>query len=111
MDQRKLRIADNESRFRAINERLRNDLRAVPDDEAPVEFVCECGRVDCVQPVPLTLDEYEAIRASPFDFAIVPGHEASDVEDVVDVNDRFAHVRKHPDAGPIVKATYPRRDA
>lgn len=108
MDARAQRIANNESRFREINERLRVDLRALPDDDAPVEFVCECGRSDCAQPVPLTLSEYEAVRAGPLDFAIVPGHESPDVEDVVDVNDRFARVRKHPESAPIVRATDPR---
>jgi hypothetical protein len=110
VDARAQRIADNESRFREINERLRSDLRAVPDDQAPVDFVCECGRVDCVEPVRLTLTEYEAVRASPLDFAVVPGHQAPDVEDVVDLNDRFARVRKHPEAADFVRSTDPRTD-
>ena len=108
MDARARRIADNESRFREINERLRGDLRALPDDAGPIEFVCECGRIDCAQPVPLTLTEYEAVRASPLDFAVVPGHQSPDVEDVVDLNERFAHVRKHPASAPIVRSTDPR---
>lgn len=110
MDERARRIADNESRFREINERLRADLRALPDDEETVGFVCECGRVDCTEQVPLTLSEYETVRASSTDFAIVPGHEMGDVEDVVDVNERFARVRKHPETAPRVRATDPRRD-
>ena len=111
MDARAHRIADNESRFREINERLRTDLRAIPDDATPVEFVCECGRIDCTQPVRLTPTEYEAIRASPLDFAVVPGHELPEVEDVVDVGDRFARVRKHAESAPVVRTSDPRRDA
>jgi hypothetical protein len=110
MDARSKRIADNESRFREINERLRTDLRVLPDDAAPVEFVCECGRVECAEPVRLTLAEYEAVRASSMDFAIVPGHDIGDVEDVVASNERFATVRKHPEAADRVRATDPRRD-
>ena len=110
MDERARRIADNESRFREINERLRADLRALPEDEATIGFVCECGRVDCAASVPMTLSEYETVRASSTDFAIVPGHEMGDVEDVVDVNERFARVRKHPETAPRVRATDPRRD-
>lgn len=109
MDERSRRIAANESRFREINERLRDDLRALPEDDAPVDFVCECGHVDCAEPVPLTVREYEAVRSTSLDFFIVPGHEAPDVEDVVDVNERFARVRKHPDAAAQVRATDPRR--
>ena len=109
MDARARRIADNESRFRDINERLRADLRALPDDREPVEFVCECGRIDCAEGVSLSLEEYETIRAGSLDFFVVPGHQAPDVEDVVDFNDRYARVRKHPEAADHVRATNPRR--
>ena len=110
MDERARRIAENEGRFRQINERLRDDLRALPDDPEPIGFVCECGLVDCSEPVTLTVEEYEAIRASSLDFAVVPGHQLPGVEDVVDLNDRFARVRKHPEAAPVVRASDPRRD-
>jgi hypothetical protein len=103
------RIAENESRFREINERLRADLRALPDDE-PVEFVCECGRLDCSQPVRMTVAEYEATRGEATEFFVVPGHEAPDVEDVVDGNERFARVRKRPDTADLVRETDPRSD-
>ncbi len=109
MDARAKRIAENESRFRAINERLRRDLQALPETPDPVDFVCECGMADCAEPVRLTLGEYETIRAGSLDFAVVPGHEFGDVEDVVDANERFARVRKHPESAPVAKATDPRR--
>ncbi|HEX8205263.1 MAG TPA: hypothetical protein VF587_04295 [Solirubrobacteraceae bacterium] len=110
MDERARRIADNESRFREINERLREDLRALPEDDERIGFVCECGRVDCAERVSLTLAEYETVRASSLDFFVVPGHNAPHVEDVVDVNERFARVRKHPEAAARVRETDPRRD-
>ncbi|MDQ3741651.1 MAG: hypothetical protein M3320_07390 [Actinomycetota bacterium] len=110
MDARARRIADNESRFRAINERLRTDLTVLPDDQEPVDFVCECGQVDCAEPVRLTLAEYEAVRASSLDFAVAPGHQIGDVEDVVDFNERYARVRKHPESAEVVRESDPRRD-
>ena len=109
MDERARRIAENEGRFREINERLRDDLRALPEDPEPIGFVCECGHVGCAEPVTLTVAEYEAIRASSLDFAVVPGHQLPDVEDVVDLNERYARVRKHPVAADVVKASDPRR--
>jgi hypothetical protein len=109
VDARARRIAENESRFREINERLRHDLKALPDTDDPVDFVCECGKVECAEPVRLTLAEYEAIRAGSLDFAVVPGHELGDVEDVVDRTDRFMRVRKHPESAPIARETDPRR--
>ena len=109
MDDRTRRIADNESRFREINERLRADLRSLPLDADPVDFICECGRVDCTQTVKLTLQEYESIRESSVDFFVVPGHQAPDVEDVIDFNDRYARVRKHPESAERVRESDPRR--
>lgn len=109
MDPRAKRIAENESRFREINERLRGDLSALPASDEPVAFVCECGLLECAQPVSLTLAEYEAARADSLDFIVVPGHEIPDVEDVVDAGDHHVRVRKRPASAPVVKATDPRR--
>lgn len=102
------RIAENESRFRDINERLEADLRRLPVDGDPVEFVCECGRLECAQSVLLTVDEYERVRADPATFATLPGHEIADVEDVVFTSERYAIVRKHASAQPIIETTYDR---
>ena len=108
MDARTRRIADNESRFRDINERLEKDLRRLPVDGEPVEFVCECGMLECSESVRLTIDEYEHVRSESSTFAVLPGHEIGDVEDVVARSDRYLVVRKGPESQPIVEATDPR---
>ena len=105
MDARARRIADNESRFRDINERLEADLRRLPVDGDPVEFVCECGHLECTESVPLTLDEYERVRQDATTFAMLPGHEIDDVEDVLYRCDRYLVARKRPQTRPIVEAT------
>ena len=99
------RIADNESRFRDINERLERDLRRLPVDGEPVEFVCECGRLECTQSVLLTLDEYERVRQDPTTFAMLHGHEIDDVEDVLYDCERYVIARKKPPTHPLVEAT------
>ena len=109
MTDRERRIAENESRFRQINERLEADLRRLPDDGAPVGYVCECGRQACTQLVELTFEEYERVRGDPRHFAVVPGHELADVEDVLVATDRYAVVRKHPSTVPLVERADPRR--
>lgn len=108
MDPRTRRIAENESRFREINERLGFDLHRLPGDPGRVDFVCECGMVDCALPVSLELSEYEHVRRDPLLFAVVPGHELPDVEDVVERTDRYAVVRKHGETHELVRETDPR---
>ena len=105
------RIADNESRFRDINERLEADLRRLPSDDSPIEFVCECGSTECTASVSLTVAEYEQVRQDPTTFAMVPGHEIADVEDVVLANERYAVARKKPPSWPVVTERDRRTDS
>ncbi len=109
-DARRRRIAENEARFREINDRLRDGLRTLPIDGSPVEFICECGHASCADLVPMTLEEYERVRQDPHLFALLPGHEIEDAEDVVGQTDRFFVVRKRPPTQPIAEATDPRAD-
>ena len=109
-DERAARLAENESRFRAINDRVERDLERVayePDELLP--FVCECARRSCSATIELSRDEYERVRADSVLFAIAPGHEVPDVEDVVDRHDRYFVIRKHPETWAIVEETDPRR--
>ena len=87
------RIAENESVFREINERLGDGHRRF-ELEGPMEFPCECGDAGCSQRIRITLDEYEELRRDPTRFAVVAGHEIVDVERVVAANERFAVVEK-----------------
>src|SRR5215210_6950252 len=98
MDQRRRRVAENEVRFRDINERLLDELRVVAANEKPVEFVCECGYHDCSLPVHLTLAEYRAVRRDDRRFAIRAGHEIREVERVVERHVRYWVIEKDPDA-------------
>ena len=109
MTDRQRRIAENESRFREINERLEADLKRIPDDGQAAEFICECGRADCTDPIPLTLADYEHVRDDPMTFVLVPGHEFLDTEDVLFAGERYAVVRKKPQTAPIVERADPRR--
>jgi hypothetical protein len=109
-DARSRRIADNESRFREINERLEADLRRLPSEDGPVEFVCECGHLECTASVSLTVAEYEQVRSDSTTFAMVPGHQIEDVEDVVFSTDRYQVARKKPPTRSIVADADPRTD-
>lgn len=100
---RSIRIANNEARFRDINERLEHGLRQISGGGPELlEFVCECGDRRCEQHVRLTLGEYEDVRRDSRHFAVVPGHVARETERVVGGNERYEVVEKF---GPPVALT------
>ncbi len=92
MGSREERVGKNEALFREVNERIRE----ITTWDSGVEFLCECGDPDCTQPIVMTVDEYEAVRSRATRFLIVVGHEAPDVERVVERTDRYALVEKFP---------------
>lgn len=110
-DPRAIRIAENESHFRAINERLEGDLQQYAEPGEALEFVCECGTDACRDRVPLSMEEYEAVRGDSRWFAVVPGHQVPDVEDVVADHGRYFVVQKHLPTVTIAEARDPRRGA
>jgi hypothetical protein len=109
MDQRAKRIGLNEALFREVNERVKdiNEGFGARLDEA--EFVCECGTESCTERVRMTLPEYEDLRSNPTHFAIRPGHEIPDVEDVVLRCDGYVVVEKKPGVpAAVAQETDPR---
>jgi hypothetical protein len=102
-DARAERIAENEARFRDINERLRDDLRPVADDTESVSFVCECGNASCREGVAVSLSDYRAVHRSPRRFAVVPGHEIPDVETVVERHEAYYVIEKPADVAHILE--------
>jgi hypothetical protein len=52
-------------------------------------------RDHCLEQVRLTRAEYEAVRADPARFAVVPGHEKPDVERVVEQHAGYFVVQKN----------------
>jgi hypothetical protein len=107
-DRRDTSIAENESSFRDINDELESGIRVLPSDGERVSFVCECGRTDCKDPVPLTLAEYELVRADGRHFVVVPGHEIEAVERVIDRRDGYYVVEKVGDSAAVAEELDPR---
>ncbi len=108
MPMRSAQVAENESRFRSVNERLQGaEGSAGPPDEL-LGFVCECGDAGCTERIELTRAEYARTRADGATFALVPGHEKRDFEEVVEGNGRFVMVRKFGIAGEVAENRDPR---
>ena len=110
MQARERQVAENEVRFRALNERLRESGSTWQGHEGVLSIVCECGDEDCTQPIQLTPDEYETVRAEEAQFVVVPEHVRRDVEDVVSEHERWAIVRKRGEAAAIAAANDPRSE-
>ena len=102
------RIARNESEFRDLNENLEANVHRGRPHNDFAGFVCECGDQECESIIRLDLSVYESIREDSKLFFVVPGHEAPDVEDVVDEHDGYRVVRKHDDVAQTVHHTHPR---
>jgi hypothetical protein len=99
--------ARNEALLREVNERIRaidEDAGQWADPQQRFAFQCECGRGDaCSERVTMTLSEYERVRSQRDRFAVAPGHQASDIEEVVEQNDRFVIVDKRDAVEPLVE--------
>ena len=109
-EERTRRVGMNEALFREVNERIGQltDRFETARDET-MEVVCECADPSCTERVALAARAYEAVRADPALFVVVPGHVAEDVEDVVERTDAYDVVRKHEGlATEIAEQTDPR---
>ena len=101
MDERQRRIAENEAFWRQLNE------LSPPEPGMLNAVFCECGRLECSERVPVTAAEYDVVRARATTFLVVPGHELTDVEHVVDSNERFRIVEKEGEAAEVAIQTDP----
>lgn len=99
MDQeRRERVARNEASARDLNERLGMGT-----------FICECGDPACSRPISMSRDAYDAVRSDAMQFFLVPGHETTEAEDVIERHEGYYVVRKHDDVAPLVEERDPHR--
>ena len=102
------RAALNQSLFREVNERLEQMATEFQEIAKTAVFTCECADVTCVEQIEMSLDEYEALRSEPNQFAVLSGHVYSDVENVIDQKERFVVVAKVEPGASIVAEVDPR---
>lgn len=108
MQSRERHVAENEVRFRALNERLEEQAGTWQGHEGQLNVVCECGNEDCTSAIELSVGEYEAVRAGETQFVVIPGHECAEIEDVVRGTENWLVVRKRGEAAEIAAGTDPR---
>jgi hypothetical protein len=94
---RAARTAQNESLFREVNERVK-ELNTTFDALARrAEWICECGNTGCLEPVQMSHEEYEAVRALGDDcFFVKPddAHVVLEFERIVERHERYWVVQK-----------------
>jgi hypothetical protein len=78
MSSREFRVAENESAFRLLDERL-----AAGTPSETFKIVCECGDEGCRERILVMRGEYEHARSDGALFLVQAGHEALDVEEIV----------------------------
>jgi hypothetical protein len=84
----------NQILFREVNERVRDVTAPLLTAREEGEFLCECGDDACIETIRLDLEEYEAVRASPHRFVMIPGHQDGIGEVTVQGNGRFVVVER-----------------
>lgn len=95
MSSREERVGLNEAVFREVNERIEELAERFDLGSAPLDLICECGDVSCVQPISMSPAEYQQLRSDAHQFAVYPGHEIPDVESVVAKKKGYDIVSKH----------------
>jgi hypothetical protein len=93
MKTRSERQGRNESLFREVNERIA-ELNQTFQVEGRSEFLCECSREACKEPVSISIDEYETVRRASTRFFVLPGHEDTSLESIVERSERYVVIEK-----------------
>ena len=107
MDAREQRLAQNETLFREVNERVEAVAHQL-GPKIPYEFLCECANTDCTFRLPIPPSVYETVRADGRQFVVLPLHYMPEIEDVVVEEDTYWVVRKTGEAGVYVEHLNPR---
>ena len=110
---RAARTAQNESLFREVNERVKELNETFDALGRHAEWICECGNTECLEPIPMTQEEYEAVRArGSACFFVKPdeAHVVPQVENIVERHERYWVVQKIGLAAEIAEEDAPSAD-
>ena len=108
-DERARRVGHNEALFRAVNERIEDLTEEFATPSETFAVVCECGELSCTDHIDVPPAVYERTRQNPTRFVVKSGHEAPDIEHVVEADDDYCVVEKGPpEAKRVAEETDPR---
>jgi hypothetical protein len=94
-EERERRIGLNEAVFRELNDRLEELEETFRPGRDELDLVCECGDANCSERLRVPRADYRRLRLDSRLFAVVPGHDEPDVEEVVEHHTSYEVVQKH----------------
>lgn len=100
--------ARNEEVFRTVNERI-DEGAEKHHVVGPLPFHCECCDASCIEKLSLAPPEYERIVDQEFCFVVIPGHENSAVEKVVQRHPEYFVVEKVGKAREQLERDHPQQ--
>jgi hypothetical protein len=86
-------IGESSDLFRCVNERIADLAAPLMSTRELLWLICECPNDGCTQTMRMTRAEYDAMRSQPGLYALVPGHEQRELEDIVRRTDRYVLFR------------------
>jgi len=101
--------ARNQLVFRAVNERIA-ELAGDESETVVSLLICECGDPACAETLEITPADYERVRGHGARFVVLPGHEQSEGQRVVDGGACFVVVEVDGVDATAARAADPRRD-
>jgi hypothetical protein len=102
------RAAQNEEAFRTINSRIDEGAQQHGVD-APLPFHCECDDPSCVGKIEIRPADYERIVAHRYQFLLIPGHDDSAVERVVERHADYIVAEKIGEARDRIERDHPQQ--
>jgi hypothetical protein len=100
------RAARNEEVFRDVNKRIEEGAEQHHVASA-LPFHCECARAFCVETIEIPPRRYETIVSERYHFVVLPGHEDTRVERIVERDERFVVVEKVGEARQEIDRDHP----
>jgi hypothetical protein len=87
-ERRRARLVQNEIHVRRLNRRIEelnrlSDLVDLDEGGEQSGFLCECSRLECVERLPIDVDEYARAHDRAERFTVAPGHDEPGIERVV----------------------------
>jgi hypothetical protein len=110
VSEREERVGLNEAVFREVNERIEALAETFELGSQPLDLICECGDASCLRRISMTHGAYEQLRSDSHQFAVYPGHEAPDAEEVLERRGDYNIVRKEGAASLVAEQTDPREN-